>query len=104
MHKKEMLSFDTGDAVYPELVQAVMPTWMLGLFAAVLIGSVLSTFNSALNSASTLFCLEVYTIYVNPEASPERVVQVGTWFGVALTLVSFVLAPQLASVKTIFDF
>ena len=50
------------------VVQAVMPEWMLGLFASVLIGSVLSTFNSALNSASTLFALEIYKIYIAPEA------------------------------------
>merc|ERR1719188_2588864 len=39
-----------SDQVYPLVVRAVMPTWSLGLFAAVLLGTVLSTFNSALQS------------------------------------------------------
>jgi len=91
-----------SDEVYPELVKAVMPKWSLGFFAAVLIGSVLSTFNSALNSASTIFGLEIYKIYVKPDASEQRVVRVATAFGAIMTLASFFLAPQLGKVDAIF--
>jgi len=48
-------TLNMADAVYPEIVKRVMPTWSLGFFAVVLLGSVLSTFNSALNFAPTLF-------------------------------------------------
>mmetsp|Transcript_3826 Transcript_3826/g.11248 ORF Transcript_3826/g.11248 Transcript_3826/m.11248 type:complete len:619 (-) Transcript_3826:98-1954(-) len=92
----------TNDQVYPLVVKAVMPEWSLGFFAAVLLGSVLSTFNSALNSASTLFGLEIYQIYINPGASDQRVVTIATWFGVAVSLFSFVLAPFLQGLGSIF--
>ncbi|CAE8629005.1 unnamed protein product, partial [Polarella glacialis] len=92
------------DEVYPELVKAVMPSWSLGFFAAVLLGSVLSTFNSALNSAATLFGLEIYKIYVDPTASDEQVVKVSGIFGIALTVLAVVIAPLLANVASIFDF
>eukprot|EP00933_Yihiella_yeosuensis_P029096 TRINITY_DN22806_c0_g1_i3.p1 TRINITY_DN22806_c0_g1~~TRINITY_DN22806_c0_g1_i3.p1 ORF type:complete len:607 (-),score=85.80 TRINITY_DN22806_c0_g1_i3:214-2034(-) len=93
-----------SDEIYPELVKAVMPTWSLGFFAAVLLGSVLSTFNSALNSASTIFGLEIYKIYIDTEASPKKVVRMATVFGTSLTLASFIIAPLLSRIDTIFSF
>merc|ERR1719450_1098732 len=82
-----------SDQVYPLVVKAVMPEWSLGLFAAVLLGSVLSTFNSALQSASTLFGLEIYAIYIKPDATPETQKKVATLFGIGLSLFSYVVAP-----------
>jgi SSS family solute:Na+ symporter len=100
----KVFTVEKADTVYPALVKAVMPQWSLGFFAAVLLGSVLSTFNSALNSSSTIFGLEIYKIYVNPDASDERVVKVATVFGASLTIVSFFIAPLLASISSIFGF
>ena len=61
----KVFAVERADEVYPALVKAVMPKWALGFFAAVLLGSVLSSFNSALNSSSTIFGLEIYKIYVS---------------------------------------
>merc|ERR1740120_542717 len=93
-----------SDAVYPLVVKAVLPKWSIGLFVAVLLGSILSTFNSALNSAATLFGLEIYKIYINKDADDARVVRVATWFSVLLSAFSFVIAPFLESVESIFEF
>merc|ERR1711972_125652 len=93
-----VFTVERADEVYSRIVKAVMPTWSLGLFAAVLLGSVLSTFNSALNSASTMFGLEIYKVFINKEAPDDRVVQVAGVFGATLTLVAFVISPQLARV------
>eukprot|EP00933_Yihiella_yeosuensis_P078029 TRINITY_DN890_c0_g2_i2.p1 TRINITY_DN890_c0_g2~~TRINITY_DN890_c0_g2_i2.p1 ORF type:complete len:322 (+),score=40.27 TRINITY_DN890_c0_g2_i2:91-966(+) len=93
-----------SDEVYPELVKAVMPRWSLGYFAAVLLGSVLSTFNSALNSASTLFALEIYKIHISPDASETRIVRVSVIFGLLLASASLIIAPLFEGVDSIFDF
>jgi len=93
-----------ADQVYPLVVKAVMPTWSLGLFAAVLLGSVLSTYNSALQSASTLFGLEVYAIYINPTADAAKLKSSATFFGIGLSLFSYVLAPQLMRFESIFEY
>jgi len=92
------------DEVYPELVKRIMPTWSLGLFSAILIGSVLSTFNSALNASATMFGLEIYKVYFDKEASDERIVRMSTVFGALLTIFSFFLAPQLESVGGIYEY
>ena len=93
-----------NDMVYPLVARAVMPTWSLGLFVAVLLGTVLSTFNSALQSASTLFGLEIYAIYIKPEADANSQKIVAIIFGVALSLFAYALAPQLAAFGSIFEY
>lgn len=82
----------------------MLPAWSLGLFAAVLVGSILSSFNSALNSASTLFSLQFYKGYINPEASPEKVVSTGKVFGSAIAIAAILIAPMLASMESIFEY
>jgi uncharacterized sodium:solute symporter family permease YidK len=67
------LTIDKQDQVYGAIVRHVLPDWSLGLFAAVLMGSILSSFNSALNSASTLFSLQFYKGYINKEASGNQI-------------------------------
>ncbi len=66
LHERGALSITQEIQAYPQLVRSVMPPWALGFFAAALVGSVLSSFNSALNSAATLFTLEVYHVYDTP--------------------------------------
>ncbi|CAK9083589.1 unnamed protein product [Durusdinium trenchii] len=100
----EPFTVKKSDEVYPELVKAVMPLWSLGFFAAVLVGSVLSSFNSALNSAATIFGLEIYKVYINKDASERRVVNVSTVFGAAMTLGSFVVAPLFQKIDVILSF
>lgn len=65
------------DFAYPALVLAVVPAPVMGFFAAVLFGAILSSFNSVLNSASTMFTLDLYRTAVNPQASDVKCVKVG---------------------------
>ncbi|MFP3361426.1 solute:sodium symporter family transporter, partial [Planococcus sp. SIMBA_143] len=57
---------------YPMLVNEVLPKPLVGFFAAVLFGAILSSFNSALNSSVTLIALNIYKPYFNPKA-PDNV-------------------------------
>jgi len=98
------LTIDKQDQVYGAIVRHVLPDWSLGLFAAVLMGSILSSFNSALNSASTLFSLQFYKGYINKDASGKRIVLTGKKFGIALAIVSIFLAPLLNEMQSIFEY
>ena len=46
------------DMAYPSLIKDILPTPVLGFFAAVMFGAILSSFNSVLNSSMTLFTLQ----------------------------------------------
>ena len=67
----------SGDSAYPMLVAQVMPKPILGFFAAVMFGAILSSFNSVLNSASTIYALDIHRPLFNPTASDARMVKIG---------------------------
>ena len=74
----------SSDLAYPELVRAVLPDYLVGFFAAVLFGAILSSFNSVLNSSVTLFGIDIYKQHINQEASETTVVKYGKIFGICL--------------------
>lgn len=92
---KEPLS--NPDQAYPLLVSKVLPPYLLGFFAAVLFGAVLSSFNSALNSSATLFGLDIYKAYINKNATERQTVRISKSFGILLAIFSMFIAPFIAN-------
>ncbi len=86
-----------ADAAYPELVRRVLPSGLLGFFAAVLFGAVLSSFNSLLNSSATLFGFDLYKKFFNKEASEMQTVKAGKFFGLGLAFISMSIAPFIGN-------
>ena len=84
-----------NDIAYPRLVAEVLPAPLVGFFAAVMFGAILSSFNSALNSCVTLFGIDIYKQYINSEAEESKVVSVGKKFGIVLAIFSMFVAPFL---------
>ncbi len=93
-----------ADDAYGQLVRKVLPGPLTGFFAAVMVGAILSSFNSALNATVTLFSLGVYKNLLNREASEEQTVQSGKAFGWIIALVAMIIAPNLASQPSIFKY
>ncbi len=89
---KELPSFDLA---YPQLVKDVLPNYMSGFFLAVLLGTVFSSFNSLLNSAATLFCLDVYMPFKKDKVSDKQLIKVAKIASVVIALFSFIVAPLL---------
>ncbi|WFB36439.1 solute:sodium symporter family transporter [Kiritimatiellota bacterium B12222] len=89
---------------YGKLVNHVLPTSLAGFFAAVMMGAILSSFNSALNSTCTLFSLGVYKSMFNPEATDKEVVRSGKWFGWFMAVTAMCVAPLLANFESIFGY
>ena len=85
-----------GDMAYPMLVNKVLPFYLTGFFAAVLFGAILSSFNAALNSTSTLFMLNIYKPYIKPDATDKQVVFAGKVVAVILAVFSMCVAPLIA--------
>ena len=81
------------DDAYPALITRVVPQPVMGFFAAVMFGAILSSFNSVLNSASTIFTLNVWQPIWGKQASNNKVVKVGQIFGTVVGVVSIAIAP-----------
>jgi len=93
-----------SDAAYPMLVRTVLPEYLSGFFAAVVVGAILSSFNSALNSTTTMFSLGIYKGVFRPEASDDQVVKSGKIIGWTIAIVSMIVAPLLMGQSGIFTY
>lgn len=82
-----------GDAAYPKLVATVLPKYLVGFYSAVIFGAVLSTYNSLLNSAATLFCFDVYKPMFAPNITDEKLIRVAKIVGTVLAIFSMFVAP-----------
>ncbi len=74
---------DVGDVAYGRLVGDVLPPWLSGAFAAMIVGAVLSSFNSCLNSAAALYTCDIHVPLVNAHADVKKIGQrVATLFAI----------------------
>lgn len=95
----------TSDLAYPTLIITMLPKPLLGFFAAVLFGAILSSFNSALNSCVTLYTLDLHRPLFNPNASDEYLVRIGKRFGIVLAIISICIAPVVSLAPSgLYDF
>lgn len=85
----------TIDQAYPRLIRDVMPLYLSGFFLAVLLGAVFSSFNSLLNSAATLFALDIYAPYKGRELDDAKLIKVAKIASLVIALFSFIVAPLL---------
>ncbi|MYL64319.1 solute:sodium symporter family transporter [Bacillus hwajinpoensis] len=83
------------DLAYPTLVMNVLPSYLSGFFLAVLLGAVLSSYNSLLNSASTMFALDIYKPAMKKDATDEQLITASKWFGSVIAIVTFFVSPML---------
>lgn len=81
------------DLAYPTLVARTFPKVLLGFFTAVLFGAVLSTYDSLLNSAATVFCLDLYKPIFKPDIDDARLIRVGKIVTALVALISMTVAP-----------
>jgi len=69
-----------GDTAFPMLIrQVVAPVGcgIVGLVAAGLVGAILSSIDSLLNSGATIITFDLYRRYVRPEASERELILIG---------------------------
>ena len=83
------------DLAYPALIRDVLPKYMAGFFLAVLLGAVFSSFNSLINSAATLFCLDIYSPWKNGSVNEVEMIRVAKIASVLIAIFSFIVAPLL---------
>lgn len=93
-----------ADQAYGHLVFNVLPPYLSGFFAAVMVGAILSSFNSALNSTTTLFSLGFYKTSWNQDSSDEQVVRASKCFGWIMAMTAMAIAPLLAGQHSLYDY
>ncbi len=94
-HLLDPATLSKSDDAYSELVKQVLPVWLNGFFAAVVLGAVLSSFNSALHASSTMFGLDVYQKAIRKNAPDSEAVLASKIVGLVLMFVAIGVAPLI---------
>lgn len=65
------------DMAFPYLVSTYLPIGLKGIILCALFASLMSTVDSTFNSLATLWSIDIYKVYIKPDASDSEVVQTG---------------------------
>ncbi len=93
-----------GEIAYPYLITQIMPAALRGVMLAALAGAVMSTFNSGINSASTIFTIDIYKKYISPEATAKRQVLIGRIATGVIAVFACLIAPLPGSFEGVFNY
>jgi SSS family solute:Na+ symporter len=73
-----------GDAAFPRLVSALLPSGLKGVFVAGFLAALMSSVDSYLNSAATILSHDLYKRFIRPQADERQLLTIGRWTTVAL--------------------
>lgn len=82
-----------ADAAFPWVLGNFVGDGLRGLTFAALVAAIGSSISSMVNSASTIFTIDIYNKYINPEASEKRQVQIGQISAAAALIIGALIAP-----------
>ncbi|MHC4693897.1 MAG: sodium:solute symporter family transporter [Planctomycetota bacterium] len=87
------------DAAFPLLIRNLVPDGLRGFMFAAIAGAVISSLASMLNSASTIFTMDVYNRMFDRNASQKRLLLLGRVTTLAFVVAGCLLAPRLDNPK-----
>jgi SSS family solute:Na+ symporter len=93
-----------GDKAYPHMINQLLPPYLRGVMFAALCGAVMSSFNSGINSASTIFTIDLYKKYVKPAATAKDQVLVGRIATGVIVVVACLWAPVISGFEGVFNY
>ncbi len=89
------------DSALGQLLSKVLPrnTGLVGFVLAALLGAIISSLAAMLNAASTIFTMDIFTRYIDREASQKRLILLGRICVVVFSAIAIFLAPALGNPK-----
>jgi SSS family solute:Na+ symporter len=95
---------DHPDAAYPYLIGVLIPVGLRGLVFAFLIGAIMSTLDSLVNSTSSLLTLDLYKGHIRRDASDHHLVRFAQLSGVGILLFGALWSPMVGRFGSIFSY
>jgi solute:Na+ symporter, SSS family len=87
------------DSAFALLIKKLIPDGLRGFMLAAILGAVMSSLASMLNSASTIFTMDLYRKYANKQASQSNLVTVGRISVLVFAAIGCFIAPLLDNPK-----
>ncbi len=89
------LSYDNADHALPLLVGSLLGEGLRGVFVAAFLAALMSSVDSYLNSATTIYVNDFYRRYYRPNADEGLMLQIGRWTTIGFVLWAVYFAFQL---------
>jgi len=86
-----------SDQAFPVLIRDLVPAGLRGFIFAAISGAVISSLASMLNSAATLFTMDIYARHLRRDADQRHLVRLGRVMTLIFLLAGCVLAPAIAN-------
>jgi len=93
-----------ADEAFPWVLNNYVSTGFKGLTFAALVAAIGSSISSMVNSASTIFTLDIYKQHINKEASETTLVRVGKIAATVALLIGAMLGPLLGNLGQVVQF
>jgi len=88
-----------ADEAFPMLIRNLVPAGLRGFMFAAIAGAVISSLASMLNSASTIFTMDIYNRMLDRNASQRRLLFLGRIMTMVFVVAGCLLAPMLDDPK-----
>jgi SSS family solute:Na+ symporter len=89
-----------GDQTYSRIVDAVLPEWLSGAFAAFMVAAVLTSYTSVLNSSVTLYVCDLHEKFLK---SKPNVARLNTVISLVFMVLSILLVPVYSGAASIIN-
>ncbi|PIE24156.1 MAG: solute:sodium symporter family transporter [Planctomycetota bacterium] len=93
-----------GELAYPHLIATIMPPVLRGVMLAALAGAVMSSFNSGINSAATIYTIDIYKRYLRPNAETGQQMRMGRIATAVIAIAACLIAPLPGSFEGVFAY
>lgn len=91
------------DAIFPLILKDVLPVGFKGLVMVAFSATIISTTNAMLNSAASIFTLDIFQRFIKPQLSDELKKTVYRYSIIFCVVIAIVVAPYVSNFEHIFD-
>jgi SSS family solute:Na+ symporter len=92
------------DKAFPMLIRELLGPGLRGFIFAAIAGAIISSLASMLNSASTIFTMDIYKRYLEKNPPQQRLIWTGRLITIICVVIGCSIAPHLGSFEGIFKF
>jgi len=90
-------ALEQPDLLFSTLVKTLLPSGLIGLVMAGLISAIMSHISGAINSCTTILTVDIYSEYINKNATDEQAIRFGKRSGVVIIFFGICSAVLLLS-------
>ena len=94
---------DYGDKIMPHFMVTKIPAGLVGLIVSAILSAAMSTISSGMNASATVFSIDIYKRYINPDITERQNLSLLHVATVGFGLLGMIVGIAMIGVKSILD-